>query len=64
MVFGGPEVGRGGNVALSSLNGKNGFKLDGENNRDWSGFFVKTGGDINDDGYDRYIDWSVWLSKQ
>ncbi len=44
-------MGRGGNFVLSSLNGKNGFKLEGENNDDWSGYFVKTGGDINDDGY-------------
>ena len=36
---------------LSSLNGANGFKLDGEANDDWSGFSVSGAGDINGDGY-------------
>jgi hypothetical protein len=37
-------------LPLSSLNGQNGFKLDGENNGDWSGVSVNTAGDINGDG--------------
>ena len=51
LVFGGPSVGSDGLLLLSSLNGVNGFKLDGENNNDYSGFFVSTAGDINGDGY-------------
>ena len=52
VVFGGPGVGSGGIIALSSLNGSNGFKLDGENNVDSSGGVVSAAGDINGDGYD------------
>ncbi len=50
VVFGGPEVGSSGDILLSSLNGTNGFKLDGENNNDWSGVSVSAAGDINGDG--------------
>ena len=50
VVFGGPGVGRSGNISLSSLNGTNGFKLDGENNQDQSGILVSSAGDINGDG--------------
>ena len=52
MVFGGSKIGNGGVVALSSLNGANGFKLDGENNNDHSGWSVSMPGDINGDGHD------------
>ena len=51
VVFGGPGVGQSGGLLLSSLNGANGFKLDGENNNDWSGISVSAAGDINDDGH-------------
>ncbi len=51
VVFGGPGVGSNGDILLSSLNGSNGFKLDGENNNDYSGFPVSAAGDINGDGY-------------
>ncbi len=50
VVFGGAGVGSNGLLALSSLTGTNGFKLDGENNNDWSGISVSAAGDINDDG--------------
>ena len=40
-----PEV-----INLGDLNGQNGFKLDGENNQDWSGYSVSAAGDINGDG--------------
>ena len=51
VVFGGPEVGKTGSLLLSSLDGSNGFKFDGENNGDQSGRFVSAAGDINGDGY-------------
>ena len=52
MVFGGQTVvGNSGVMALSSLNGTNGFKLYGENNGDHSGNSVSAAGDINNDGY-------------
>ncbi len=51
VVFGGPTVGAGGTIALSGLNGTNGFKLDGEVIGDHSGISVSTVGDINSDGY-------------
>ena len=50
VVFGGPGVGGSGDILLSSLNGTNGFKLDGEDNQDYSGYFVSAAGDINGDG--------------
>ena len=49
VVFGGPGVGSGGILALSSLEGRTGFKLDGEA-KDESGYWVSAAGDINDDG--------------
>ena len=45
------EWGGVGSLQLSSLNGTNGFKLDGENNGDDSGCSVSAAGDINGDGY-------------
>ena len=51
MAFGGPQVGSTGAIALSSLNGTNGFKLDGENNNDINSFSVSGIGDINNDGH-------------
>ena len=50
VVFGGPGIGSRGYLLLSSLNGANGFKLDGENNGDCSGISVSAAGDINGDG--------------
>ena len=40
---------------LSSLNGSNGFRLDGEAHRDYSGRSVSTAGDVNGDGFDDLI---------
>ncbi len=42
-------------LLLGSLNGQNGFKLDGENNNDNSGISISAVGDINDDGHDDLI---------
>jgi FG-GAP repeat protein len=57
VVFGGSGIGSSGLLELSSLNGTNGFKLDGEpsNNQDLSGQSVNTAGDINGDGYDDLV---------
>ena len=55
VVFGGPGVGKTGMLLLSSLNGSNGFKLDGENNVDYSGWSVSAAGDINGDGYNDVV---------
>ncbi|MBS0350178.1 MAG: FG-GAP repeat protein [Proteobacteria bacterium] len=51
VVFGGEEVGSQGLISLSSLNGTNGFKLDGEAQADASGYSVSSAGDFNGDGY-------------
>ena len=40
---------------LSSLNGSNGFRLDGEAKGDRSGFSFSTAGDVNGDGFDDLI---------
>jgi len=42
-------------VPLSSLNGTNGFRLDGINSRDYSGASVSDAGDVNGDGFDDLI---------
>ncbi len=51
VVFGGSEVGKGGLLPLSSLNGTNGFKLVGESINSYTGFSVNSAGDFNGDGY-------------
>ncbi len=50
VVYGGPGLGSSGSVSLGSLNGVNGFKLDGEAIGDFSGFSVRMVDDINGDG--------------
>ncbi len=40
---------------LSSLNGRNGFRLDGEHKGDYSGSSVSGAGDVNGDGFDDVI---------
>ncbi len=60
VIFGGQNIGRGGSLALSSLNGNNGFKIDGEVSTDpaaysCSGQSVSTAGDVNGDGYTDFI---------
>ncbi|MGH8570721.1 MAG: calcium-binding protein, partial [Gammaproteobacteria bacterium] len=52
VVFGGTEVGTGGNLDLSALDGANGFRLSGVGARDYSGSAVGTAGDVNGDGMD------------
>ncbi len=54
IVFG-KASGFGAQMDLSSLNGHNGFRLDGENKDDLSGSSVSDAGDINGDGFDDVI---------
>ena len=49
VVFGKPGIGSSGSVALSSLNGSNGFVLSGVTGS-WSGISVSGAGDVNGDG--------------
>ena len=55
VVFGGSDVGSTGTLALSSLNGINGFALTGKAAGDQSGRPVSGAGDINGDGIDDLI---------
>ena len=51
IVFGGTEIHGNGSLSLSSLNGVNGFKLEGNSNGEGSGAAVNMAGDVNGDGY-------------
>ena len=51
VILGDTEVGSNGLLPLSSLNGANGFKIDGEATGDDSGVVINLAGDINGDGY-------------
>ena len=55
LIFGGKNIGNGGLIQLSGLNGANGFKIDGENSGDWSGHSLAGIGDINGDGYADFV---------
>jgi hypothetical protein len=55
VVFGGPTVGAGGSINLSTLNGTNGFVLNGVDAQDSSGRSVSSAGDVNGDGIDDII---------
>ena len=50
VVFG-AAGGWGASLALSSLDGTNGFRIEGVNGGDHSGFSVASAGDINNDGF-------------
>lgn len=50
VVFGGPTVGSTGTLPLSSLNGSNGFVINGIDAEDQSGWSVASAGDVNGDG--------------
>jgi len=54
VVFG-KSTGFTATLALSSLNGSNGFRLDGVAANDFSGYSVSAAGDINGDGIDDLI---------
>ena len=53
VVFGGQSFGA--SLDLASLDGTNGFRLDGVDAGDWSGYSVSDAGDINGDGFDDLI---------
>jgi T5SS/PEP-CTERM-associated repeat protein len=55
VVFGGPIVGASGSLNLASLDGTNGFVLNGTDALDGSGFSVSAAGDVNGDGVDDVI---------
>ena len=55
VVFGGGDVGSGGVLDLSGLNGINGFVINGIDDLDFSGGSVSGAGDINDDGVEDII---------
>jgi hypothetical protein len=44
-----------GEFNLADLNGNNGFKINGINARDYSGYSVSSAGDVNGDGFDDLI---------
>ncbi len=52
VVFGGQGVGSGGVLDLSTLDGSNGFTINGVNSIDFSGAAVSGAGDVNGDGFD------------
>ncbi len=55
VVFGGLGVGASGSLNLSTLNGTNGFVVNGIDVVDLSGSSVSSAGDVNDDGIDDLI---------
>ena len=63
LVFGGSNVGNSGTIELSSLDGSNGFALNGIKSNDFSGYSVSNAGDINGDGTDDLIIGAVFASR-
>ena len=51
----GKATGFAASLELSSLNGTNGFVINGIDASDYSGYSVSSAGDINNDGYDDII---------
>ena len=61
VVFGGPGVGKQWCICCCPASmAANGFKLDGENNDDYSGYSVSAAGDINGDGYADLMIGAYW----
>lgn len=50
VIFGKVDIGSSGILTYSDLNGENGFAISGIAIHDQAGYFVRTAGDINDDG--------------
>ncbi|MDA0261544.1 MAG: FG-GAP-like repeat-containing protein, partial [Proteobacteria bacterium] len=55
VIFGGSSVGSSGSIALTALNGANGFLIPELSQRDYAGTDVSSAGDINGDGFDDLI---------
>ena len=55
IVFGGNNIGNSGELELSTLNGNNGFVLEGNNASNFQGFSVSNAGDVNNDGFDDVV---------
>lgn len=55
VIFGSVDVGSGGSIDLSTLDGESGFVLHGVTFGSWSGYAVSSGGDLNGDGYDDLV---------
>ena len=55
VIFGKSKSEFGTSVALTDLNGTDGFRLDGEATWDFAGWSVSTAGDVNGDGYDDIV---------
>ncbi|MGD1874871.1 MAG: FG-GAP-like repeat-containing protein [Mastigocoleus sp.] len=55
VVFGGSGIGSDGSIELSSLNGTNGFVINGDNQEGNSGLSVSDAGDVNNDGINDLI---------
>ena len=60
VVFGRAGLGSSGSLALSSLNGVNGFVLNGQSANDYTGSSVASAGDVNGDGIADLRDRSLW----
>ena len=54
-VLFGSDAGFAANVELASLNGPNGFRIDGKAERDYAGWSVAAAGDVNGDGLDDIV---------
>jgi len=51
LVYGGSSVGSSGSLDLSTLDGSNGFVINGLSTKDYSGYSVSGAGDMNNDTY-------------
>ena len=51
VIFGGENVGSSGELDLSTIDGSNGFAINGNSAGDFQGFSVSNAGDVNNDGF-------------